>query len=97
MYYIQSRLINYRRMNRNRFLLTFALIFAFIIPSVGQTKISPWAQLSLKNKVTAHETNGKRTNMADAPRAQLVLTVDAKDAKQTFAQIRQTGATILLK
>ena len=85
-------------MNKNRLLTIFAFIFAFIIPCVGQTKFSPWAQLSLKKqKVTAHETNGKRTNAPDAHCAQLVLTVDEKDAKQTFALIRQTGATILSK
>lgn len=49
----------------------------------------------MKNqKVTA---NGKRANAADAHRVRLVLTVDEKDAKQTFALIRQTGATILSK
>ena len=85
-------------MNKNRLLTIFAFIFAFIIPCVGQTKFSPWAHLSLKEqKVTAHETNGKRTNAPDARCAQLVLTVDEKDAKQTFALIRQTGATILSK
>lgn len=85
-------------MNRNRILIAFALLLAFIIPSIGQTKFSPWVQLSLKNqKVTAHETNGMRANVADALRAKLVLTVDAKDAVQTFTQIRETGATILSK
>ena len=87
-----------KQMNRNRLLTIFAFIFAFIMPSAGQTKFSPWAQLALKKqKVAAQEAKGKRTNAKEAPRAQLVLTVDAKDGAQTFAQIRQTGATVLSK
>ena len=66
--------------------------------SAAQTKISPSARLLLKKQeVAAHESIGKRASAAEAPRVQLVLTVDARGARQTFVQMRQMGATVLSK
>lgn len=66
--------------------------------SAAQTKISPSARLLLKKQeVAAHESIGKRASAAEAPRVQLVLTVDARGARQTFAQMRQMGAAVLSK
>ena len=85
-------------MNRKCILTVFVLILAFVMSSAAQTKISPSARLLLKKQeVAAHESIGKRASAAEAPRVQLVLTVDARGARQTFVQMRQMGATVLSK
>ena len=85
-------------MNRKSILTVFVLILAFVMSSAAQTKISPSARLLLKKQeVAAHESIGKRASAAEAPRVQLVLTVDARGARQTFAQMRQMGAAVLSK
>ena len=85
-------------MNRKSILTVFVLILAFVMSSAAQTKISPSARLLLKKQeVAAHESIGKRASAAEAPRVQLVLTVDARGARQTFVQMRQMGATVLSK
>ena len=67
--------------------------------SSAHNKLTPNAQLSLLQKQTArYDSNGKKLQALDAdPVITLVVEVDAKGAAGTFAQIRETGATVLSK
>ncbi len=89
-------------MIKNR-LLQIAL-FAMIacscaLMSSAHNKLTPNAQLSLLQKLTArYDSNGKKLQALDAdPSITLVVEVESNDAAGTFAQIRKTGATVLSK
>ena len=67
--------------------------------SSAHNKLTPNAQLSLLQKQTArYDSNGKKLQALDAdPSITLVVEVESNDAAGTFAQIRETGATVLSK
>jgi subtilisin family serine protease len=67
--------------------------------SSAHNKLTPNAQLSLLQKLTArYDSNGKKLQALDAdPSITLVVEVESNDAAGTFAQIRETGATVLSK
>ena len=67
--------------------------------SSAHSKLTPNAQLSLLQKQTArYDSNGKREKALDAnPSIRLVVEVDSQDAANTFALIREAGATVLSK
>ena len=67
--------------------------------SSAHSKLTPNAQLSLLQKQTArYDSNGKRVKALDAnPSIRLVVEADSQDAANTFALIREAGATVLSK
>ena len=82
-----------------QFLLFAIIACSCALMSGAHSKLTPNAQLSLLQKLTArYDSNGKKLQALDAdPVITLVVEVDAKGAAGTFAQIRKTGATVLSK
>ncbi len=82
-----------------RIILLAVVACSCALVSSAHNKLTPNAQLSLLQKLTArYDSNGKKLQALDAdPVITLVVEVDAKGAAGTFAQIRKTGATVLSK
>ncbi len=86
--------------NRLLQIILFAVVAcSCALVSSAHNKLTPNAQLSLLQKQTArYDSNGKKLQALDAdPSIMLVVDVDSQDAAGTFAQIRETGATVLSK
>ena len=86
--------------NRLLQIILFAVVAcSCALMSSAHNKLTPNAQLSLLQKLTArYDSNGKKLQALDAdPVITLVVEVESNDAAGTFAQIRETGATVLSK
>ena len=86
--------------NRLLQIILFAVVAcSCTLMSSAHNKLTPNAQLSLLQKLTArYDSNGKKLQALDAdPSITLVVEVESRDAAGTFAQIRETGATVLSK
>ncbi len=86
--------------NRLLQIILFAVVAcSCTLMSSAHNKLTPNAQLSLLQKLTArYDSNGKKLQALDAdPSITLVVEVESNDAAGTFAQIRETGATVLSK
>ncbi|MBQ4008708.1 MAG: S8 family serine peptidase [Muribaculaceae bacterium] len=86
--------------NRLLQIILFAVVAcSCALMSSAHNKLTPNAQLSLLQKLTArYDSNGRKLQALDAdPVITLVVEVDAKGAAGTFAQIREAGATVLSK
>ena len=86
--------------NRLLQIILFAVVAcSCALVSSAHNKLTPNAQLSLLQKQTArYDSNGKKLQALDAdPVITLVVEVESNDAAGTFAQIRETGATVLSK
>lgn len=80
-----------------KILLLAIIACSCALMSSAHNKLTPNAQLSLFQKQTArYDSNGKKIKAID-PVIRLVVEVDSKDAANTFAQIRETGGTVLSK
>ncbi len=87
-------------MNRLLQIILFSVVAcSCALVSSAHNKLTPNAQLSLLQKLTArYDSNGKKLQALDAdPSITLVVEVESNDAAGTFAQIRETGATVLSK
>ena len=87
-------------MNRLLQIILFSVVAcSCALVSSAHNKLTPNAQLSLLQKQTArYDSNGKKLQALDAdPSITLVVEVESNDAAGTFAQIRETGATVLSK
>ena len=75
------------------------MAYSCALMSSAHSKLTPNAQLSLLQKLTAkYDPSGKRIKAFDPnPSIRLVVEVDAKDASSTFDQIREAGASVLSK
>ncbi|MBQ3960742.1 MAG: S8 family serine peptidase [Muribaculaceae bacterium] len=86
--------------NRLLQIILFAVVAcSCTLMSSAHNKLTPNAQLSLLQKLTArYDSNGKKLQAPGANLSiMLVVDVDSQDAAGTFAQIRKTGATVLSK
>ena len=86
--------------NRLLQIILFAVVAcSCALVSSAHSKLTPNAQLSLLQKLTArYDSNGKKLQALDADSViMLVVDVDSQDAAGTFAQIREAGATVLSK
>ena len=82
-----------------RIILLAVVACSCALVSSAHSKLTPNAQLSLLQKLTArYDSNGKKLQALDADSViMLVVDVDSQDAAGTFAQIREAGATVLSK
>ena len=82
-----------------RIILLAVVACSCALVSSAHSKLTPNAQLSLLQKLTArYDSNGKKLQALDADSViMLVVDVDSQDAAGTYAQIREAGATVLSK